>query len=165
MIVISSSKLLDVNRMLTYIFSFFLIIVTIATFNKQAFSQMPVAKKSIYFSIDTFSNDKKKLYNIYNNPRVHDTFGSDIKFNYPCYYNGEYSPSFLQFRKTIKIISKRDIKRLQLMSDHDFLEIICRYGISSLFLLEKYDIYFVEKLKKRRYLLYKVMSSAPPRIE
>lgn len=151
--------------MYTYQFKFFLVIATITLFNKHAFSQMPSTKKSIYYLIDTFSYKKKELYNIYNNPHVHNTFGSDIKFNYPCYYNGEYSPAFLQFKKTIKTISKKDMKKFQLISDHDFLELICKNGISSLFLLEKYDIYFVERLKKRKYLLYKVMSSAPPRIE
>jgi len=142
-----------------------LIVIVIVFLGKKIRAQIPPStKKNIYFLIDTFSNNNKKLYKIVNTSHV--MFGSHIKFDYPCYYNGEYSPYFLQFKKTIKTISKKEVKRFPLMSDYDFLELVCKNGESSGgALVTDYDIYFVEKLKKRKYLLYKVWSSAPPRIE
>ncbi len=146
------------------LFKSLLIIVVIVFLGKIAHPQaLPLIKKSIYFLIDTFQSKNKKLYKIVNTSHV--MFGSHIKFDYPCYYNGEYSPYFLQFKKTIKTIGKKEMKRLRLMSDQDFLELICKNGVGGGVLFTDYDIYFVEKLKKRKYLLYKVMSSAPPRIE
>lgn len=142
-----------------------LVIVLIIFLYKSVSSQtFPDKKKNIYFLIDTFTTKNKKLY-IIRNPPQHYMFGSITKFNYPCYYNGEYSPEFLQFKKTIKSIGKKEMKHLSLMSDHDFLELICKHGVGGGVLVKNYDIYFVEKLKKRKYLLYKVWSSPPPRIE
>ncbi len=122
----------------------------------------PDIKKSIYFLIDTFSNNK--LYKI-RNPPLHNIFGSIIKFDYPCYYDGEYSPEFFQIKKNIKIIDKKEMKRFPQTENTDFLELICKYGARGGVLFSDYDIYFIEKLKKRKYLLYKVFSSPAPRIE
>ncbi len=145
------------------LFKSLLIIVAIVFLGNNILAQIPPStKKNIYFLIDTFSNNRK-LYKIVNTSHV--MFGSHIKFDYPCYYNGEYSPYFLQFKKTIKTIGKKEMKQLPLMSEHDFLELICKNGVGGAILDRDYDIYFVEKLKKRKYLLYKVFSSSPPRIE
>jgi len=142
-----------------------LIVIMLVSLDERASSQTPLVKKGIYYLIDTLSNKNKKLYTIHNYDTSRTIFGSYIKFDYPCYYNGEYSPEFFQFKKTVKTIGKKEVKRLPLMSGHDFLELICKYGVRGGVLFTDYDIYFIERLKKRKYLLYKVMSSAPPRIE
>lgn len=141
-----------------------IVLIVFLYFNVSA-QTSPGVKKSIYYLIDTFTTKNKKLYAIQNSPQ-HYMFGSHIKFNYPCYYSGEYSPYFLQLKKTIKTISKNEMKQLSLISTKDFLELVCKNGSGSGGLLVTYyDIYFVEKLKKSKYLLYKVFSSPPPRIE
>ena len=146
-----------------YLFKLSLSIVLIVFMQGSIRAQTsPDIKKSIYFLIDTFSNNK--LYKI-RNPPLDNMFGSIIKFDYPCYYNGEYSPEFFQFKKTVKTIGKKEVKQLPLMSGHGFVELICKNGVGGAILDRDYDIYFVEKLKKRKYLLYKVFSSPPPRIE
>ncbi len=133
--------------------------------NEKVSSQTHSVKKSIYYLIDTLFDNRKKLYKIHNNSYINNVFGSVIKFDYPCYYNGEYSPEFFQFKKTIKMIKKKEMKRLHLISNHDFFELICKYGVGGAVLFTDYDIYFVERLKRRKYLLYKAFSSPPPRIE
>jgi len=149
--------------MLINTFKSLLIIVVSVFLSKNIHAQINSTKKSIYFPIDTFSTKNKKLYKIVK--YSYSMFGSIIKFNYPCYYNGEYSPEFFQFKKTIKMIKKKEMKRLHLISNHDFFELICKYGVGGAVLFTDYDIYFVERLKRRKYLLYKAFSSPPPRIE
>jgi len=96
--------------MLINTFKSLLIIVVSVFLSKNIHAQINSTKKSIYFPIDTFSTKNKKLYKIVK--YSYSMFGSIIKFNYPCYYNGEYSPEFFQFKKTIKMIKKKEMKRL-----------------------------------------------------